>query len=147
MRLIVFTSILEQKKRSQLNFEENSLSGTNWRKLLQSYQHFLEPYSAMLGKYTQTQASSPENRVCRHWGSSDPKGTTVWQWNCSLDSQVTQRHLSGQTLLLCPCVWDQLEKQEVLVSDTHGVSRGSGLLGEVTQHRPSEKVFTDSNGS
>jgi hypothetical protein len=68
MRLIVFTSIFEQKKRSQLNFEENSLSGTNWRKLLQSYQHFLEPFSAMLGKRTQTQASSPENRVLRQRG-------------------------------------------------------------------------------
>lgn len=35
----------------------------------------------------------------------------------------------------------------MLVSDSHGVSRGSGLLGEVTQHRLSEKAFTASNGS
>lgn len=73
----MFTRIFEQKKRSQLNFEENSLSETNWRKLLQSYQHFLEPCSAMLGKCTQTRASSPDKRVWRHRGCSDPKGTTV----------------------------------------------------------------------
>lgn len=28
------------------------------------------------------------------------------------------------------------------MSDIHGVSRGSGLLGEMTQPRPSEKAFT-----
>lgn len=67
--------------------------------------------------------------------------------SCSLDSQVTQRQLSGQTLLLCPCVRERLEKQEALVSDTLEVSGGSGLLGEVTQHRASEKAFTASNGS
>lgn len=33
------------------------------------------------------------------------------------------------------------------MSDTLEVSGGSGLLGEVTQHRASEKAFTASNGS
>lgn len=34
-------------KRSQLNFKVSSLSGTNWGKLLQLYQHFLKLLSAM----------------------------------------------------------------------------------------------------
>lgn len=41
-----------EQKGSQLNFEASSLSGTNWGKLLQLYQHFLKLLSIMLGKPT-----------------------------------------------------------------------------------------------
>lgn len=39
-----------KQKGSQLNFEASSLSGTNWGKLLQLYQHFLKLLSTILGK-------------------------------------------------------------------------------------------------
>lgn len=52
MRLIVFTSIFEQKRRSQLSFEENSLSEMNWGKIATIGSAILETAMTMLGKET-----------------------------------------------------------------------------------------------
>lgn len=64
MRLIVFTSIFEQKKRSQLNFEESFCQeqiGENCYSCISISYNCLVP---CLGtEHPRTQASSPENEV------------------------------------------------------------------------------------